>query len=47
MTILQNGTLVTPSGLVRADLLMDEGKIAQIAPRIDFMECEDGDRVVD
>ena len=47
MTILQNGTLITPAGPQRADLLMDEGKIVQIAPHIDFLECEDTDEIFD
>lgn len=35
MTIIQNGTLVTPDGMLRADLAMEEGRIAQIAPHLE------------
>lgn len=34
MTILQNGALMTPEGPMNADLRMDGGKIAEIAPHI-------------
>lgn len=34
MTILQNGALMTPEGPLNADLRMDGGKIAEIAPHI-------------
>ena len=34
MTILKNGTLVTPNGLFRGDLAMEDGKIARIAAHI-------------
>ena len=32
MTIVQNGTLVTPGGMMQADLAMEDGKITAIAP---------------
>ena len=32
MTIVQNGTLVTPGGMMQADLDMEDGKITAIAP---------------
>ena len=32
MTIVQNGTLVTPGGMLQADLAMEDGKITAIAP---------------
>lgn len=34
MTILRNGALMTPEGPMNADLRMDKGKIAEIAPHI-------------
>ena len=34
MIIIQNGQLVSPTGLTRADLAMDEGRIVSIAPHL-------------
>lgn len=44
MTILKNGTLVTPNGLFRGDLAMEDGKIARIAAHI---PAGSGDTAVD
>lgn len=44
MTILKNGTVMTPDGPVRADLRMDGKRIAEIAPEI---RPEEGSDVVD
>lgn len=44
MTILKNGTLVTPDGLRQADLAMSNGKITQIGSAL---SCDDNDKVVD
>ena len=41
MILIKNGTLVSPDGCRRADLLADEGKIVKIAGRIEAPEgCE-------
>ncbi len=44
MKILKNGTLVTPTGLCKADLSMDNGKIISIEENI---PAKDGDVTVD
>ena len=44
MIIIRNGTLVLPEGLVRADLAMEGGRIARIAPSV---EAHEGDEVHD
>ena len=44
MIIIQNGQLVSPSGLTRADLALDGGRIVAIEPHI---EPGEGDTVHD
>ena len=40
MTILKNGTLVTPEGLLNADLAMDGNKITAIGPNLPVASCD-------
>ena len=43
MIIIRNGTLVTEEGLIRADLALDQGKIAKIGE----IPAAEGDEVAD